>query len=400
MVNEFNSKLLKVKTAQIIDTAPLVLDIGVVLLLAASLGLLARKLGLPAILGYLLTGLLVSPFTPGYVAGSEQLIILADIGVILLLFEVGIEIDLRRLRSEQRAIFWAAPSQIILGLLISAPIFIWFGLPFWGAVLIGLSVAMSSSVVIVNIVRSRRRTTNPATETALLGWSIVQDITGVAIAAVVLTIIGVGDRPLPLALLGLIGFGVLAYLASKALPKLLRFVKWEGDLFLIYSVSIGLTLAAIGTVVFGIPMALAAFVAGLALNQGRETDEVRRVLLPFRDLFAVLFFVVMGSLISFKNLDQSIPFALAIIFLLIVGKTLPAFLLTKFSGVNARPAQLAVGLSQLGEFSFVLGSAALAKGLISEIQFTAVLMVVVVSIVASTLIVRMFKPAQNNKLAI
>ena len=74
MVNEFNSKLLKVKTAQIIDTAPLVLDIGVVLLLAASLGLLARKLGLPAIIGYLLTGLLVSPFTPGYVAGSEQLL--------------------------------------------------------------------------------------------------------------------------------------------------------------------------------------------------------------------------------------------------------------------------------------------------------------------------------------
>ncbi len=130
MVNDFDSKLLKVKTAQIIDTAPLVLDIGVVLLLAASLGLLARKLGLPAIIGYLLTGLLVSPFTPGYVAGSEQLIILADIGVILLLFEVGIEIDLRRLRSEQRAIFWAAPSQIVLGLLISVPIFIWFGLHF------------------------------------------------------------------------------------------------------------------------------------------------------------------------------------------------------------------------------------------------------------------------------
>lgn len=388
------------KTSQIIDTAPLVLDVGVVLLLAASLGLLARKLGLPAIIGYLFTGLLVSPFTPGYVAGAEQLAILADIGVILLLFEVGIEIDLRRLRTEQRAIFWASPLQILTGILISIPVFMWFGIPFWGAVLGGLSVAMSSSVVIVNIVRSRRRTTNPSTETALLGWSIMQDITGVAIAAIVLTIIGVGDRPLPIALLGLVGFGVLAYLSSIALPKLLRFVKWEGDLFLIFSVSIGLTLAAIGTVIFGIPMALAAFVAGLALNQGRETDEVRRVLLPFRDLFAVLFFVVIGSLISFNNLDESIPFALAIILLLIFGKTLPAYLITKFSGVNAQPAQLAVGLSQLGEFSFVLGSAALAKGLINGTQFTAVLMVVVLSIVASTLIVRMFKPQQNNNLAI
>jgi len=389
-----------VKTSQIIDTAPLVLDIGVVLLLAASLGFIARKLGLPAIIGYLVTGLLVSPFTPGYVAGSEQLTILADIGVILLLFEVGIEIDLRRLRKEQRSIFWAAPLQILLGIAISVPVFMWFGIPFWGAVLGGLSIAMSSSVVIVNIVRSRRRTTNPSTETALLGWSIVQDIAGVATAAVVLTIIGISGRPIPVALLGLVGFGVLAYLSSKALPKLLRLVKWESDLFLIYSVSIGLTLAALGTVVFGIPMALAAFVAGLALNQGRETDEVRRVLLPFRDLFAVLFFVVIGSLISFNNLTESIPFALAIFALLIIGKTLPAYLITRFSRLNARPAQLAVGLSQLGEFSFVLGSAALANELINQSQFTAVLMVVVISIILSSVGVRFFKPQQNNNVAV
>ena len=383
------------RTAQIVETAPLVLDVGLVLLIAATLGFFARKLGLPAIIGYLVTGLLVSPFTPGYVAGSEQLAVLADIGVVLLLFEVGIEIDLRRLRSEQRALFWASPLQILLGILISTPVFMWLGIPFWGAVLGGLSIAMSSSVVIVNIVRSRRRTTNPPTETALLGWSIMQDITGVTVAAIVLTIIGVGDRPLPLALLGLVGFATLSYISSKALPKLLRLVKWEHDLFLIYSVSIGLSLAALGTVVFGIPMALAAFVAGLSLNQGRETDEVRRVLLPFRDLFAVLFFVVIGSLISFTELKESIPFAIAVLLLLIFAKTLPAYLITKVSGVDARPAQLAVGLSQLGEFSFVLGSAALANELITSAQFTAVLIVVVISIIASTLLVRAFKPLQH-----
>lgn len=383
------------RTAQIVETAPLVLDVGLVLLIAATLGFFARKLGLPAIIGYLITGLLVSPFTPGYVAGSEQLAVLADIGVVLLLFEVGIEIDLRRLRSEQRALFWASPLQILIGILISTPVFMWLGIPFWGAVLGGLSIAMSSSVVIVNIVRSRRRTTNPPTETALLGWSIMQDITGVTIAAIVLTIIGVGDRPLPLALLGLVGFAILSYVSSKALPKLLRLVKWEHDLFLIYSVSIGLSLAALGTVVFGIPMALAAFVAGLSLNQGRETDEVRRVLLPFRDLFAVLFFVVIGSLISFTDLQKSLPFAIAVFLLLIFAKTLPAYLITKLSGVDARPAQLAVGLSQLGEFSFVLGSAALANELITGAQFTAILMVVVISIIASTLLVRTFKPLQH-----
>ena len=385
------------RAAQIVETAPLVLDVGIVLLIAATLGFFARKVGLPAIIGYLLTGLLVSPFTPGYVAGSEQLAILADIGVILPLFEVGIEIDLRRLRREQRALFWASPLQIVIGTAIGAFVFVSIGIPLMGAILIGLSVAMSSSVVIVNIVRSRRRTTNPDTETALVGWSIMQDISGVVIGAVALTIVGAGERTLTVALLGLVGFGILSYAASRALPKLLRLVKWEQDLFLIYSVSFGLVLAALGTVVFGIPMALAAFVAGLALNQSRETDEVRRVLLPFRDLFAVLFFVVIGSLITVSNVVESIPFALLLIALLIFAKTIPAYLITRFSGLNARPAQLAVGLSQLGEFAFVLGSAALVENLIDQVQFTAMLMVVVLSIIVSSLAVRMFKPQQTSE---
>ena len=379
----------------VIETAPLVLDVGVVLLVAASLGLISRKLGFPAIIGYLITGLLVSPFTPGYVAGSEQLAVLADIGVVLLLFEVGIEIDLRRLRVEQRAVFWASPLQVLVGIGIGTAVFISLGIQTYGAILLALGIAMSSSVVIVNITRSRRRTTNPQTETALLGWSVMQDITGVGVAAVVLTIVGVGDRPLALALAGLVGFAVLSYISSFLLPKLLRIVKWEHDLFLIYSVSIGLVLAAVGTVVFGIPMALAAFVAGLALNQGRETDEVRRVLLPFKDLFAVLFFVVIGSLISPQNLLEALPFAAIVFALLILAKTLPAYLITKLSGVDARPAQLAVGLSQIGEFSFVLGSAALAEKFITQTQFTAVLLIVVISIMVSTLVVRMFKPSHN-----
>lgn len=382
-------------SAEIVETAPLVLDVGIVLLLAATLGFVARKFGLPAIIGYLGTGLLVSPFTPGYVASSEQLAVLADIGVVLLLFEVGIEIDLRRLRLEQRSIFWAAPLQVVSGLIIGTPVLIAVGLPIYGAILLALGVAMSSSVVIVNITRSRRRTTNPSTETALLGWSVIQDITGVAIAAIVLTFIDKGDKPISIALLGLVGFVLLAFVSSVALPRLLRLVRWENDLFLIFSVSIGLVLAALGTVAFGIPMALAAFVAGLALNQGSETDEIRRVILPFRDLFAVLFFVVIGSLVSPANLFEALPFAGLLLLLLAVAKTFPAYLLTRLSKVDARPAQLAVGLSQIGEFSFVLGSAALANAFLTEVQFTGIILVVIGSIILSTLSVRAFKPTQH-----
>jgi CPA2 family monovalent cation:H+ antiporter-2 len=374
--------------ASIVDTAPLVLNVGIVLTAAATMGFAARKLGLPSVIGYLLTGLLVSPFTPGFVADNNQLALLADIGVVLLLFEVGIEIDLRRIGREQKALLWGAPAQVAIGLIIGTPVFLWLGLPILGALLIALSIALSSSVVIVNITRSPRRTTNTATEEALLGWSVVQDVVGVAAAAIILTLFGANERPLALAIGGLIGFILLAYVASKLLPKLLQMVRWEKDLFLIYSVSVGLVLAALGTVLFGIPMALAAFVAGLAINQSRDTEEVRKAILPFRDLFAVLFFVVIGTLIEPSQIFKAWPFALLLITLLVGLKTLPIALFAKIGKLQLNKLQFAVGMSQVGEFSFVLGSLAYSEGALTRSQFTGVLMAVVISIIGSTLLVR------------
>lgn len=378
--------------ASVVETAPLVLDVGIVLLAAATSGYVARKIGLPAVVGYLLTGLLVSPFTPGYVADQNQVQILADIGVVLLLFEVGIEIDLRRIRREQRALLWSAPAQVLVGLLLGTPIFLWLGIPFLGAALLALSLAMSSSVVIVNITRSRRRTTDTQTEDALLGWSVVQDITGVAIAAIVLALFGASEKPLAVSIAGLIAFVVLAYLAAKAIPSILRLVRWENDLFLIFSVGIGLSIAAIGTVAFDIPMALASFVAGLAMNQSNDTDQVRRAVLPFRDLFSVLFFVVIGSLIAPDRIIEAAPFALLLLILLVTLKTAPAMLLARLGKMRVRHSQFAVGLSQVGEFSFVLGAVALAEGALTQLQFTSVLLAVVSSIIISVLWVRAFTP--------
>ena len=373
----------------IIDTAPYVFDIGLVLLLAGAAGFVARKLGLPTVVGYLFVGLLVSPFTPGYVASRDQIALLADIGVVLLLFEVGIEIDLRRVRREQGSLLWMAPLQVILSTLLAAVVLLFVGVPLLGALLLGLGVAMSSSVVIVNITRSRRRTTNPQTEDALLAWSVLQDIAGVALAAVVLAVYGAGEQPIVLAVGGLLLFAILAFGIAQFLPKLLRLVRWEHDLFLIFAVALGLSIAALGTIVFGIPMALAAFVAGLALNQGGDTDELRRVLLPFRDLFAVLFFVVIGSLIQPDQLAAALPYAAGLIGMLLAFKTLPIALLAKYTRLRARPRQLAIGLSQMGEFAFVLGTAALAKDALTQPQFVAILLAVVVTIIGSTTVVRL-----------
>jgi CPA2 family monovalent cation:H+ antiporter-2 len=374
--------------ASIVETAPLVLNVGVVLTAAATMGFAARKLGLPSVIGYLVTGLLVSPFTPGFVADNNQLALLADIGVVLLLFEVGIELDLRKITREQKALLWGVPTQMGFGLLVGTPIFLWLGIPIFGALLMSLSIAMSSSVVIVNITRSPRRATDTPTEEALLGWSLMQDVVGVAIAAVILALFGTGESSLLTAIGGLLGFGIIAIGASRILPRVLRAVRWEKDLFLIYSVSFGLVLAALGTVVFGIPMALAGFVAGLAINQSRDTEEVRKVILPFRDLFAVLFFVVIGTLIAPQELAAAWPFALLVLTLMILLKTLPTLALAKIAKMNVRPTQLGVGVSQIGEFSFVLGSLAFAEGVITRSQFTGLLVGVVLSITASTILIR------------
>jgi CPA2 family monovalent cation:H+ antiporter-2 len=374
--------------ASIVETAPLVLNVGVVLTAAATMGFAARKLGLPSVIGYLVTGLIVSPFTPGFVAENNQLALLADIGVVLLLFEVGIELDLKRISRQYRALLWGVPTQMVIGMVVGTPIFLWLGIPIYGALLLSLSIAMSSSVVIVNITRSPRRVTDTQTEEALLGWSLVQDIVGVAAAAIILTLFGSSNSSVFVAVGGLVLFGAVAFVASRILPIVLRAVRWDKDFFLIYSVSFGLVLASLGTVVFEIPMALAGFVAGLAINNSRDSEEVRKAILPFRDLFAVLFFVVIGTLIQPALLSSSWRFALLILGLMILVKTLPTMGIARISSLKVKPMRLGIGVSQIGEFSFVLGSLAYSQEAISVYQYTGLLMAVVLSIMASTILVR------------
>lgn len=374
--------------ASIVETAPLVLNIGVILGAAATMGFAARKVGLPSVVGYLATGLLVSPFTPGFVADNNQLALLADIGIVLLLFEVGIELDLRKIGREQRALLWNVPTQMGFGVLVGTPIFLWLGVPIFGALLLSLSVAMSSSVVIVNITRSPRRRTDTSTEEALLGWSLIQDLVGVAAAAVILTLYGSAEKSLLAAIGGLFAFGAIAIIASRILPRVLQAVRGDSDLFLIYSVSFGLILAALGTVVFDIPMALAGFVAGLAINKSRDTDDVRKAILPFRDLFAVLFFVVVGTLIQPDTVIEAAPFAALVLLLMVLLKTLPTILLARITRMKVKQTLMGIGVSQIGEFSFVLSSLAFVQGEISSAQYTGVLLAVVLSITGSTILVR------------
>jgi CPA2 family monovalent cation:H+ antiporter-2 len=379
-------------------TAPAVLELGFVLTLAVGAGWLARRAGLPAVVGYLAVGLLVSPFTPGYVADRYQLEVLADVGVVLLLFEVGLEINPLRLGRERARLLWAAPAQLLVTALLAGGAAWFWGTGIAGSALIGLSVALSSSIVVVNITRSRRRTTSPATNAALLSWSVIQDITGVAIALLLVAALGLTSRPPLLAAGAMLVFVALAGVCAWLLPRALRGLRSDHDLFLLLSVGSALALAGLGARFFGVPLALAAFVAGLAVGESPAAAEARRRILPFRDLFAVLFFVLLGSLLDPKAIPAALPWLGLLLAAVVLAKAVPILILAhlaRLPGVRGR--QLAVGLAQVGEFSFVLGSLALAHRLIPAQLYTALLAAVVVTIVASTVLVRLGR--RENRLA-
>jgi CPA2 family monovalent cation:H+ antiporter-2 len=376
------------------DATPL-LDLGLVLFAAALLGALARRLGLPAIVAYLLVGLAVGPFTPGYFVERHQLEVLADIGVILLLFEVGIELDVRALRRDEPAgLLIAAPVQVVLGIAIGSGLALAAGVAVPGALTIGLATALSSSVVVVNMSRSRKRTLDDRTGRTLVVWAVLQDVVSLVAVALLAAILDPSGGGVVIALLRLATFAVLASLAHIFIvPRLLAAVRGEGDTFLIAAVSVALVTAAVGAVVFGVPVALAAFVAGLALSADPKAQEARREVLPFRDLFAVLFFVAIGTLVDPGAIAANWTwFGLA--FALVVVKSVGVTALAAIAGLRVRRLQLGVGLGQIGEFSFVVLGLGVAAGAITSGVFSAVLAAAVVSIALSAVAVRFFPRAQ------
>ena len=365
-----------------------ILQLGAILLAAAAAGWLARRLALPAVLGFLAVGVVVSPFTPGYVASHDYLELLAEFGVVLLLFEVGIEINLGHVRREQRALLLAVPTQVVLTMLLTAGLLSAAGLAWTTALVLGLAVALSSSVVIVNIVRSRKRKTDKATESAMLTWSVLQDICGVLLAAVLRSVAGESDRPPALAVAGLVAFLGVSAGAAWLLPRALRRLGSEPDLFLIVSIGLGLGLAGLGAAAFGLPAALAAFIAGLAVAESPESVTARRQMVPFRDVFAVLLFVSVGTLINPTAVVAGLPWLGLILLALLLGKVLVTAVAARLAGVG-RPLQLAVGTGQVGELSFVLTSLLVTSGLLAGEVYAAMLTAVVISIAVSTVVVRL-----------
>ena len=254
------------------------------------------------------------------------------------------------------------------------------------AAILGLAVASSSSAVVAGIAGEGGQV-EPSLRTAL-GWSGLQDVVTVILAALLFSVDGIDDLPLPLALAGLAVYVVAVVIVARVLPRFLRAFADDDAAFLVVSLGVGVSLAGLGAIVFAVPVALAAFVAGLAISEGAETTELGRRLLPFRSVFAVFFFVSIGFLFDPSLVVEAGPVVVLLV-VLVVGKSGLVVGLARAARLPGRPVIIGTALGQMGEFGFVLATALVRAKEIGDPAFAAVVTTVALTIAGSTIAFRL-----------
>jgi monovalent cation:H+ antiporter-2, CPA2 family len=366
-------------------TGSLAITLLVALGAALLLGAVAHRVGLAPMIGYIAAGLLVGPFTPGYIAPREEVLGLADIGVALLMFSLGLRFRLEELVETGRLVLIGAPLQVAFTTALGAGVALLMGSPLAEALFLGAVVSVASTVVLVKVAGESALATTVHGRLAL-GWSIVQDLLTVVLVVVLSAVASESDQPL---LDGLISIAIaLAFVAgvltvgSRVLPALLSRVALLGsrELFVVAVavLSIG-TAAAAGAL--GVSVALGAFVAGLALAESDLAASVLGEVVPLRELFATIFFVSVGILLEPAAVLAGLPIVLVLLLLIVIGKGLPIAVISRVAGHTPRSALGAAGLvAQSGEFSFVLATVGLELGAIGQETFSQAMGAVVLSI--------------------
>ena len=364
------------------------LTLLVALVAALVLGSLAHRVGLPPMLGYIVAGIAVGPATPGFVAGREEVLALADIGVALLMFSIGLQFSLAELRSVGARILGGTPAQVAITMGIGTATGLLLGWDLLEALFIGGAVSVCSTVVLVKIAGEGDLHTTSFGRTAL-GVSIVQDLITVVLV-VALTALGSREDESVLGLVAsaalALGFVALVILGgSRVLPPLLRFVAGlrSRELFVI-----AVAVIAIGTAfaadAVGVSIALGAFVAGLALTDSDLTASVLGEIVPLRELFSTFFFVSIGLLLQPAAVLDAWPVVLALLLIITLGKAIPIAAIALVDGQRPSSAVRAGALvGQSGEFSFVLASAGLAIGAVPTETFSLAMGAVVLSILTA-----------------
>jgi monovalent cation:H+ antiporter-2, CPA2 family len=349
--------------------------------------LLFHRLKLPALPGFIVAGVLLGPNALGLVSDVHQVESLAEVGVILLLFTIGIEFSLSRLREMGRQVVIGGGAQVLLTVGLSAALAAGVGLPWRVAVLLGFLVALSSTAIVLKGLADKGEIDTPHGRLAT-GVLIFQDLCVVPMMLVLPYLAGGsgGGAGVAWALTkaGLVVAGVLV-LARTVVPRALsEIVKTRSrELFLIAVILVG-TLTALGTAAAGASLALGAFLAGLVISESDYGHQAMAELLPFRDVFISLFFVTVGMLVQVTFLRDHPALAVAGVAAIMGGKSALAALGPAVLGYSGRVALLAgLAVSQIGEFSFVLARQGRGTGLLPEGLYQTFLAVAVLTMLVT-----------------
>ena len=379
-------------TLAVPDDLRFIMDLGVAVALALVGGIIAVRLRQPPIVGYLLAGVVIGPFTPGFVGDTGQISELAEVGVVLLLFALGVEFSISKLAPVRRIAVPGAILQVLIITVVAAGIGIPIGLPPTAALVVGAAVAISSTVVVLKLLAERGEL-DSLHGRAAIGWMVVQDLVTILVIALLEPFAAGGDLagPVLFALLRTALFLALAYLlGTRMLPWLFRSVSRLGspELFLLTVFATALLAAFLSSAVFGLSLALGAFVAGLIVSESELSHQAAGEITPFRDLFAVLFFVSVGMLLDPAAMVADWPALLALLTVATVGKAAVSAGLGRLLGLPLRSALLlGATIAQVGEFSFLLAEQALSLDLLDTRGYNLVLGTAVASIVLTPVLV-------------
>ena len=356
---------------------PLIATIVAGLGLAFVFGAIAQRLRIPPLVGYLLAGVAAGPFTPGYVADQPLATELAEIGVILLMFGVGLHFSLNDLMSVRAIALPGAVVQIVVASLMGLGLALFMGWSIGAGLVFGLALSVASTVVLLRAMQERRLMDTERGRIAV-GWLIVEDL-AMVLALVLLPAVagmqGANSNTVPADWLATrlgMGFGgvllltvakvvlfvsIMLIVGRRLIPWILHYISHTGsrELFRLAVLAIALTVAFGSAKLFGVSLALGAFFAGMILSESALSQRAAQETLPLRDAFAVLFFVSVGMLFDPASLLRDPWPLLATLFIIIVGKSVAAFLIVlAFRHPVGTALTISASLAQIGEFSFIL----------------------------------------------
>jgi monovalent cation:H+ antiporter-2, CPA2 family len=377
---------------------PLIGTIVAGIVLAFMLGTIMNRLRLPALVGYVLAGVLIGPFTPGYVADQSLANELAELGVILLMFGVGLHFSVKDLMAVRRIAIPGAIAQIAFATLLGMGLARWLGWSIAGGFVFGLALSVASTVVLLRALQEMRLIDTDRGRIAI-GWLIVEDLVMV-LALVLLPAIGgggSGGTGVALTLLFTIAkvgafMAVMLVVGRRVIPWILHIIAHSGsrELFRLAVLAIALGVAFGAAMLFGVSFALGAFFAGMILAESPLSARAAEETLPLRDAFAVLFFVSVGMLFN-PHVVADAPLALlATIAIIILGKSIAAFVIVRLFGRGKRTAlTIAASLAQIGEFSFILATLGTELDLLPATGRDLILAGAILSILINPLLFRL-----------